>query len=222
MLTLDQLLKMKQLSQNLGMATPQPPASAISGVGQMPQMDVPFMEDPKNIIQAAMAPLAGGGLALGMGRGIAMPTLQGVGGAMARESELDKSIIDWYQKRGLPMPNPGQLEKIMQALGKQGPQGQQAPIQIPPRIAPQTPSYLETLKRPPHYEAGGAPVGRAVMAGAPYTEAAAQQIPGGYQQSNKDLTDLIAAIMRRRGQGIAFPPATSGSSFGINQGVLTQ
>lgn len=36
------------------------------------------------------------------------------------------------------------------------------------------------------------------------------------------LTDLIAAIMRRRGQGMAFPPQTSGSQFGINQGVLTQ
>ena len=36
------------------------------------------------------------------------------------------------------------------------------------------------------------------------------------------LVDLIAAIMRKRGQGIAFPPQTSGSQFGMGQGVLTQ
>ena len=49
---------------------------------------------------------------------------------------------------------------------------------------------------------------------------------GGVMQRNQPnqgaLTDLIAAIMRRRGQGIAFPPQTSGSQFGMGQGVLTQ
>jgi hypothetical protein len=101
---------MQQLPQGM---QPQPRDAAITGVGQMPQMNAPFGSQVKDYLKAGSGIAGAGGMALGLGQGVgsaAQGMLQSGGMQMLQQAA---------QKRGMSLD---QLLKILAGGGSQ--QGQ--------------------------------------------------------------------------------------------------
>jgi hypothetical protein len=175
---LERLLMAHRMQQQQGgmmqrppMGGMQPPDSAVSGVGPVPEMQAPFGSQVKDYLAAGSGALGGAGMAAGLGRGVARPLAQGLGG----------QALGAYGRNNAP-----DLNQLLQMAAMGRPGGSNMPMSGPGMAGP----------------AGDA------MQRTPANQGA--------------LVDLIAALMRKRGQGISFPPQTSGSQFGMGQGVLTQ
>jgi hypothetical protein len=93
--------------------------------GPVPPMHAPWGSQAKDYVTAAGGMLAGPGMALGMGRGVARPVLEGLGGeAIKRMTEEQRGLVmdqvKAFVSQGFPME--AALRLVLRAIN--GPQKQ--------------------------------------------------------------------------------------------------
>ena len=82
--------------------------------GEVPEMHAPWGSQVKDYVLAAGGMLAGPGMALGLGRGVARPVVTGMGGETLKGVTRDQlpQLIEWLKT--LP---PAAARQVMQRMG---------------------------------------------------------------------------------------------------------